>query len=92
MKTKFAIISGYGALPNCPVDLCGRTPRLISGETSQGVLNATYIPHRTRSEVFDRQSFSWVSLKQLLYVHGHRFDAKLIPFKGQRTPLCCRKL
>ena len=70
LQLKFAITSGHGALPKCPVDLHGRTPRLLSGETSQGVLNATYIPHRTRSEVFDQQSFSWASLKQLLYVNG----------------------
>ena len=66
---KFALISDHGTLPKCPVDLCGRTPRPLSGEISQGVLNATYIPHRVQIEVFDKQSYSWASLKQLLYVN-----------------------
>lgn len=62
------IASHHGVPLDCPVDPDVLAPRLVPGETSQGILTATYIPHRIRSEDF-QQSFSRTSLKQLLYVH-----------------------
>jgi hypothetical protein len=52
--------------PDCPVDPAILSPRLLLGETSQGILTTSYIPRRIRSKVFDRESFSETSLKQLL--------------------------
>ncbi|KAI0253465.1 hypothetical protein BJV78DRAFT_1153081 [Lactifluus subvellereus] len=51
---------------DCPVDPSVLAPRLLSGETTQGFLTASFIPRQTRSEAFDELSFSRVSLKQLL--------------------------
>lgn len=41
-------------------------PRLLPGETVQGFLTATYLPQRVDTEEFKVQSFSRVSLQQLL--------------------------
>ena len=41
-------------------------PRLLPGETVQGFLTAAHIPQHVCTDVFDHQSFSRVSLQQLL--------------------------
>lgn len=48
------------------VDPAILVPRLLPGETAQGFLTAAYIPQHVHTDVFDRQSFSQVSLQQLL--------------------------
>ncbi|KAI0253468.1 hypothetical protein BJV78DRAFT_1153084 [Lactifluus subvellereus] len=60
------LISPYESPSDCPVDPSVLAPRLLSGETTQGFLTASFIPRQTRSEAFDELSFSRVSLKQLL--------------------------
>ena len=80
----FPFISHHKTPPECPVDPSVLSPRLLRGETSQGILTASYIPRRIQSKVFDRQSFSETSLKQLLYVHSSSFDGKLIPPKDAK--------
>jgi hypothetical protein len=88
----FPFILHHRTPPDCPVDPAVLSPRLLPGETSHGILTTSYIPRRIRSKVFDRESFSETSLKQLLYVHEIPHDGTLMPFKGRTTPLFCRKL
>ena len=56
----------YETPPDCPVDPAILAPHLLPGETTQGFFTAAYLPHRIHSEPFERQSFSKMSLKQLL--------------------------
>ncbi|KAI0250860.1 hypothetical protein BJV78DRAFT_1282923 [Lactifluus subvellereus] len=64
MHSRF--ISRYETPPDCPVDPAVLAPHLLPGETTQGFFTAAYLPHRIHSEPFERQSFSKMSLKQLL--------------------------
>ncbi|KAI0246219.1 hypothetical protein BJV78DRAFT_1286673 [Lactifluus subvellereus] len=64
MHSRF--ISRYETPPDCPVDPAVLAPHLLPGETTQGFFTAAYLPHRTHSEPYERQSFSKMSLKQLL--------------------------
>ncbi|KAI9460720.1 hypothetical protein F5148DRAFT_255942 [Russula earlei] len=52
--------------PNCPVDPAVLAPHLLPGETTQALINTTYIPHLSPSEAFDHVSFSEASFRQLL--------------------------
>lgn len=52
--------------PDGSVDPAILVPRLLPGETVQGFLTATYMPQRVHTELFSRQSFSRLSLQQLL--------------------------
>jgi hypothetical protein len=52
--------------PDGPVDPGILVPRLLPGETVQGFLTAAYMPQRVHTELFNRQSFSQLSLQQLL--------------------------
>jgi len=52
--------------PECLVDPAVLVPRLLPGETAQGLLTPTYIPRQRRIEEYRRQPFSVMSLKQLL--------------------------
>jgi hypothetical protein len=52
--------------PDGSVDPAILVPRLLPGETVQGFLTAAYIPQQVHTDVFNRQSFSRVSLQQLL--------------------------
>jgi len=52
--------------PDCLVDPAVLIPRLLPGETVQGILTPAYIPRQCHIEEFRRQSFSRMSLKQLL--------------------------
>ena len=52
--------------PDCPIDPAALVPRLLPGETAQGLLTPTYIPPQRRTEEYRRQPFSIMSLKQLL--------------------------
>jgi hypothetical protein len=56
----------YGTPLDYPVDFSDLVPRLLPGETTQGFLTATFIPDQTHSEIFDENTFSRVSLEQLL--------------------------
>ncbi len=72
--------------PDGLVDPAFLVPRLLPGETVQGFLTAAYIPQHVHADVFDRQSFSRVSLQLLLYVHWKRHETTNPWFKqeGQR--------
>jgi hypothetical protein len=56
----------YECPPDCPVDHAVLAPRLLPGETTQGLWTTSYIPRQTRSEAFDELTVSLVSLKQLM--------------------------
>ncbi|KAI9437151.1 hypothetical protein H4582DRAFT_2058133 [Lactarius indigo] len=60
-----AIVPNQAPL-DCQVDPSLFVPRLIPGETVQGLLTATYIPPRVRFEAFDQRPFSRVALSELL--------------------------
>jgi hypothetical protein len=48
------------------VDQATLVPRLLPGETVQGFLTAAYMPQHVHTELFNSQSFSRLSLQQLL--------------------------
>ena len=52
--------------PDCQVDPSIVVPRLLPGESVQGLLTAIYIPHPVKTETFSQQSYSRVALSQLL--------------------------
>ena len=59
----------HNAIPaECPVDPAALIPRLLPGETAQGLLTSTYIPRQSHIEEYRHQAFSAMSLKQLLWV------------------------
>ena len=60
------IVVPYEAPPDCPIDISTFAPRLIPGETVQGLLTAVYIPHRVRNVTISQHSYSRVALSQLL--------------------------
>ena len=72
-KIHFRHIAHNKNPPNGPIDPAILGPRLLPGETVQGFLTAAYKPQRVHTELFNSQSFSRLSLQQLLYVHwkGH---------------------
>ena len=43
-------------------------PRLLPGETVQGLLTAIYVPPRVKIEVFSQRPYSRVGLSDILYV------------------------
>ncbi|KAH9027352.1 hypothetical protein EDB84DRAFT_1500330 [Lactarius hengduanensis] len=51
---------------DCQVDPSLFAPRLIPGETVQGLLTAVYIPPRIKIETFDQRSYSRVALSATL--------------------------
>jgi hypothetical protein len=53
---------------DCQVDPSLFVPRLLPGETVQGLLTTVYIPPRARIEAFSQRSYSRVALSELLYV------------------------
>jgi hypothetical protein len=59
-------ISHNATPPEGLVDPAVLVPRLLPGETAQGLLTPTYIPPQRRTEEYRRQPFSIMSLKQLL--------------------------
>ena len=56
----------YEVLPDCPIDPSIFLPRLLPGETVQGLLTAVYVPHQVRTAMVSRHSYSRVALSQLL--------------------------
>ncbi|KAI9443812.1 hypothetical protein H4582DRAFT_1039790 [Lactarius indigo] len=52
--------------PDCEVDPSILVPRLLPGETVQGLLTAVCIPLRVRTEAIIRRSYNQVKLSQLL--------------------------
>lgn len=51
---------------DCPVDPAALVPRLLPGETAQGLLTVVFIPRQIYTEEFCRRSFNTMSLKNLL--------------------------
>ncbi|KAI9453856.1 hypothetical protein BJY52DRAFT_1189313 [Lactarius psammicola] len=60
------IIVPYEVPPDCQVDPSIFVPRLLPGETVQGLLTAVYIPHQVRTATISQGSYSRVALSQLL--------------------------
>jgi hypothetical protein len=52
--------------PDCPVDPAILVPRLLPGETVQGFLTAAYKSRHVHTDPFNHQSFTRLSLQQLL--------------------------
>ena len=73
--------------PDGSVDSAILVPRLLPGETVQGFLTATYNPQRVHTDVFKRQTFSRVSLQQLLYVYWKRHETTNAWFEQERQHL-----
>ena len=63
-------ISHYAIPTNCVLTPSSFVPGLFHGETAQGFWTVTYVPQVTRSRIYDHSTFTKLSLKQLLYVHG----------------------
>lgn len=62
----FCHIPRNKAPPDDSIDPGILVPRLLPGETAQGFLTGVYIPRHVHTDIFDRQSFTRVSLQQLL--------------------------
>jgi hypothetical protein len=60
------IIMPYEVPPECPVDPSIFVPRLLPGETVQGLLTAVFIPHQVRIATISQHSYSRVALSQFL--------------------------
>ena len=60
------IIVPYEVPPDCQVDPSIFVPRLLPGETVQGLLTVVYIPRRVRTAMISQHSYSRVALSQLL--------------------------
>lgn len=54
--------------PDSQVDPSLLIPRLLPGETVQGLLTAVYIAPRVKIEQFSQRSYSRIALSELLYV------------------------
>jgi hypothetical protein len=52
--------------PDCPIDPAALVPRLLPGETAQGLLTVVFIPRQIYTEEFCRRSCNKMSLKHLL--------------------------
>ena len=83
-----------GAAPvDCQVDPSLFVPRLLPGETVQGLLTTSYISPRLRIETFSQRSYSRVALSELLYVfqrkapESHRVHTLI----GRTTHSFCQK-
>ncbi|KAH9026661.1 hypothetical protein EDB84DRAFT_1589144 [Lactarius hengduanensis] len=61
-----SIIFPYEAPPDCPVDPSLFAPRLLPGETVQGLLTAVYVPPQVKTETWDKRSYNPIALSQLL--------------------------
>lgn len=53
---------------DCLVDPSLFIPRLLPGETVQGLLTANYIPPGVKIEILSQRSYTEVALSALLYV------------------------
>jgi hypothetical protein len=54
--------------PDCQVDPSIFVPRLLPGETVQGLLTAIYVPPRVKIETFSQRLYHRVALSEILYV------------------------
>jgi hypothetical protein len=60
------LVVPYEAPPDCSIDPTFFAPRLLPGETVQGLLTAIYIPPQVKTETFDNRLYSQMALSQLL--------------------------
>ncbi|KAH9005432.1 hypothetical protein EDB86DRAFT_2825090 [Lactarius hatsudake] len=61
-----SIIVPFEAPPDFPVDPSLFAPRLLPGETVQGLLTAVYIPPQVKTDTWDKRAYSPMALSQLL--------------------------
>jgi hypothetical protein len=60
------IIMRYEVPPDCPIYPSIFVPRLLPGETVQGLLTAVYVPHQVRTATITHHSYSRAALSHLL--------------------------
>ena len=60
------IIALYDVPQDCPIDHCRFAPRLLPGETVQGLLTAVYNPPQVRTEIFHKRLYTPMALSELL--------------------------
>ena len=60
------IIVPHEVPPDCQVDPSIFVPRLLPGETAQGLLTAVYIPHQVKTTTISPGPYSPMALSQLL--------------------------
>jgi hypothetical protein len=65
---KSSIIVPYEAPHYCSIDPSLFGPRLLPGETAQGLLTVVRIPPQVRTETLEERPYSKEALSQLLYV------------------------
>ncbi|KAH8993667.1 hypothetical protein EDB83DRAFT_2304539 [Lactarius deliciosus] len=65
-----SIIVPYEAPPDCPVDPSLFAPRLLPGESVQGLLTAVYVPPQVKTDTWDERSYNPIALSQLLKGHA----------------------
>ena len=65
-QLNFKIVVPHKVPPQCEVDRSMLVPRLVPGETAQGLLTGVYIPHSVRTATISQGSYSWVELSRLL--------------------------
>lgn len=61
-----SIIVPYEAPHYCSIDPSLLGPRLLPGETVQGLLTVVHIPPQVSTETFEERSYSKEALSQLL--------------------------
>ena len=59
-------ITPYEVPHDCPVDPSTFVPRLLPGETVQGLLTAVYIPDQVSTGAISHYSYNWATLSHLL--------------------------
>lgn len=67
-QMKLRTIVSNEAPPDCQFDPSLFVPRLLPGETVQGLLTTSYIPPGVKIETLSQRSYTPVTLSQLLYV------------------------
>ena len=61
-----SIVAPYDVPQDCPIDHSRFAPRLLPGETVQGLLTAVYNPPQIRTEIFYKQLCSPMALSEIL--------------------------
>lgn len=66
LQMNSSIIAPYDVPQGCPIDISLFSPRLLPGETVQGLLTAVYNPPQVRTEFWSKRLCSRVGLSELL--------------------------
>ena len=66
LQINSSLIVPYEAPPDCSIDPTVFAPRLLHGETMQGLVTAVYIPPQVKTETFNKKLYNRMTLSQLL--------------------------